>query len=77
MQEIGYELQTIKELAKTQKECFWIEIKELREQVQEMEIKSAKLEKELGFFKAKKQKLGKSLNKGKFERKKSQAQPMG
>ena len=77
MQEVGHQLQTMKESAEAQKECFRIEIEELREQVQEMEINSAKLEKELGLFKAKEQKLGESLDEGTLERKKSQAQPMG
>lgn len=77
MQEVGHQLQTMKELAEAQKECFRIEIEELREQVQEMEMKSAKLEKELGLFKAKEQKLGKRLGRGTLEMKKSQAQPIG
>ena len=42
-----------------------------------MEIKSAKLEKKLGFFKAKEQKFGESLGKGMLEKKKGQAQFMG
>jgi len=77
MQEVGHQQQTVKKSAEAQKECFRIEIEELREQMQEMEIKSAKLEKELGFFKAKEQKLGESLGEGTLEKKKSQAQPMG
>lgn len=45
MQEVGHQLQTMKESAEAQKECFRMEIEELREQVQEMEMKSARLEK--------------------------------
>ena len=45
MQEVGHHLQTIKESAEAQKECFRVE----------MEMKSARLEKELSRFKAKEQ----------------------
>ena len=58
MQEVAHELQTIKESADAQRECFQVEMEIVREQLQEMEVKSARLEKEIGLFKAKEQKLG-------------------
>ena len=77
MQEVGHQLQTMKELAGAQKECFWVEMEELREQLHEMEIKSLRLEKELSLFKAKEEKLGEQLGKGTLGMKKNQAPPAG
>ncbi len=38
MQEVGHHLQTIKESAEAQKECFRVEMEELRGQLHEMEM---------------------------------------
>jgi len=77
LQEVGHQLQTIKESAEAQKECFRVEMEELREQLQEMEMKSARLEKELSLFKAKEQKVGEHLGRDISEMKKNQAQLAG
>ena len=59
IQEVVQELQSIKKLVKAQK----IEIKMLKRQLQEVEIKSNIMEKELSLFKVKEQKLGQQLGK--------------
>ena len=48
-----------------------MEIEELCEQLQEIEMKSLKLEKDLRLFKAKEEKLGKELGKGMSKMKKN------
>ena len=48
-------MQITKELLEVQRECFEEETEVVKEQLQEMEVKSITLEKELGFFKAKDQ----------------------
>jgi len=58
MQEVKHELQIVKESAEAQKEFFQVEIEVVREQLQEMEAKSMRLEKEISSFKAKEQELG-------------------
>ena len=50
-----------------------MEMEELRGQLQEMEMKSARLEKELSLFKAKEQKSGEHLSKDTSEMKENQA----
>ena len=77
MQEVGHQLQTMKESAEAQKECFRVEMEELREQLHEMEIKSLRLEKELSLFKAKEEKLGEQLDKSTLGMRKNQAPPAG
>ncbi len=59
MEEVAHELQIIKESAEAQK----IEVEVVKEQLQEMEAKSIRLEKEIGLFKAKEQKLGQNRSK--------------
>lgn len=54
MKEVALKLQTVKELEEVQR----VEMKLLKEQVQEIEVKSETLERELGVFKAKEQNLG-------------------
>ena len=77
MQEVAHELQTIKESADAQRECFLVEMEIVREQLQEMELKSARLEKEIGLFKAKEQKLGQHLSKDTPAMKENQEHPTG
>ena len=54
MQEVAQELQSVKESAEAQQ----LEIEILKRQLEEMEVKSATLERELGFLRAKEQKSG-------------------
>lgn len=54
-----------------------MEMEIVREQLQEMEVKSARLEKEIGLFKAKEQKLGQHLGKDTPAMKENQAHPTG
>ncbi len=75
MQEVAHELQIIKESAKAQKEHFEKEMEVVKEQSQEMEAKSMRLEKELGFFKAKEQKSGQHKGKDTSIAKKNLEQP--
>lgn len=77
MQEVAHELQIIKESAEAQKEHFRVEMDVVREQLQEMEAKLMRLEKELGVFKAKEQKLGQHMGKDMPVAKKSQELPKG
>ena len=58
-----HKLQIIKESAEAQKERFEEEMEVVKEQLQEIEAKSMRLEKELGSFKAKKQKSGQHKDK--------------
>ena len=58
MQEVAHELQIIKESAEAEKENFRIEMELVKEQLQKMEAKSVRLEKEMGLVKGKEQKLG-------------------
>ena len=53
-----HELQIIKEPAEVQKERFKEEMEVVKEQLQKIEAKSMRLDKELSFFKAKEQKSG-------------------
>ncbi len=86
MTEVTHELQTVKELAEAQNECFRVEIEVLKKRSQEMELKSAKqlqemelkvssLERELGLLRAKEQKLGQHLDENAPARGKNKAQP--
>lgn len=52
-----HELQIIIELAEARKDFFGVDMEVVREQLQEMEAKSIRLEKEISFLKAKEQKL--------------------
>ena len=70
MEEVAHELQIIKESAEAQK----IEMEVVKEQLQEMEAKSTRLEKEIGLFKAKEQKLGQHWSKDMSAMKENQAQ---
>lgn len=54
-----------------------MEVEVLKEQLQEMEVKSARLEKEIGLLKAKEQESGQHLCKGTPAMGKNQAQPTG
>ena len=54
MQEVAQELQSVKESAEAQK----VEMEIMKKQLQEMEVKTDTLERELGFLKAKEQKSG-------------------
>ena len=69
MQKVMQGLQSVKELAETQK----VEMKMLKRQLQEVEMKSDTFEKELGFLRAKEQKSGQQLDKPSLETK-NQAQ---
>lgn len=73
MEEVAHELQIIKESAEAQK----IEVEVVKEQLQEMEAKSIRLEKEIGLFKAKEQKLGQHRSKDMSAMKENQAQLTG
>ena len=73
MKEVAHELQTVKESAEAQK----AEVEVLKGQLQEMEVKSARLEKEISLLKAKEQKPGQHLGKGTPAMGKNQAQPTG
>ena len=70
MKEVALELKTVKELAEVQR----VEVESLKGQLQEMELKSANLEKEIGPLKAKKQESGQQLGKGKPAMGKNQTQ---
>ena len=52
-------------------------MKELQEQLYEIDIKLLRLKKELSLFKAKEKKLGEQLGKGTLGMRKNQAQPAG
>jgi len=77
MQEVGHQLQAMKELAEAQKESFRVEMEELRGQLQEVETKSRRLEKELSLFKAKEEKVSEQLGKLTSGGRKNQAPPTG
>lgn len=77
MQEVALELQAIKESRKAQKTSFRVEMKVVREQLRQIEVKSAELEKEIGLFKAKEQTWGQHLGKDAPAIKKNQVQPKG
>lgn len=77
MQEVVLELQAIKESGEAQKECFRVKIEVVREQLQQMEVKSAELEKELGLFEAKEQTWSQHLGKNVPEIKKNLVQLKG
>ena len=67
MQEVAQELQT-------QKDCFRLEMEVVKEQLQEMEEKAARLEKEIDLFKAKEEKAGQHRDKDTPAIKKNRAQ---
>ena len=71
MKEVALELQIVKELAEAQR----VEVEGLKGQLQEMELKSASLEKEIGLLKAKEQESGQQLGKGMPAMGKNQTQP--
>jgi len=77
MQEVAHELQIIKKSAEAQKEFFRVEMEVVKEQLQEVEAKSIRLEKERGLFKAKEQKLGQHLGKNTPAMKENQTQLVG
>lgn len=56
MQEVAQEF-------KTQKDCFQLEIEVVKEQLQEMEEKAARLEEEIALFRAKDKKLAEHQDK--------------
>ena len=71
MKEVALELQTVKELAEAQR----VEVEGLKGQLQEMELKSASLEKEIGLLKVKEQESGQQLGKSNPAMRKNQTQP--
>jgi len=73
MQEVAHELQTIEESADAQKECFRAEMEIVREQLEEIEVKSARLEMEISLIKAKERKLDQELGKDTLAIKENQA----
>ena len=73
MKEVALELQTVKKLAEAQR----VEVEGLKGQLQEMELKSASLEKEIGLLKAKEQESCQHLGKSTLTMGKNQAQPTG
>lgn len=78
MQKVAHELQTIKQTHKesmeAQRECFQVEMEGVREKLQQMELKSARLEKEIGLLKTKEQTLGQHLSNSTPAIKENQAQ---
>ena len=72
MKEVALELQTVKELAEVQR----VEVEVLKGQLQEMKLKSASLEKEIGLLKVKEQESGQQLGKSNSAIGKNQIQPI-
>ena len=60
-----------------QMEGFQMEMEEVTEKLGQMEVKSARLEREIGFLKAKEQTLGQQLGKNAPAIKENQTQPKG
>lgn len=69
MKEIAYELQIVKGLAEAQK----IELEVLKKQLEEIKLKSAKLEGEINLLKAKEQDFSQDLGKATLAKGKNQA----
>lgn len=81
MQEVAHELQAIRktheESLEAQRECFRVEMEGVTEKLEQMDVRSARLEREIGLLKAKEQTLGQHLGRDAPAIKKTQAQPKG
>ncbi len=75
MREVAHELQAIKESAEAREKRFQVEIEIVREQLHEMEVKSARLESEIALFQAKEQESSQQLSKKTAAKGKNQVQP--